>query len=210
MLSTKTRNPLNEYYTKEFSKLRKEAERRHQEHLASSYSKVIKSIIKYPLPIFKKLQIGLLEGVGPNMEKEFERILDKRETEICLQLANGNESEEIYNMTESSQIFSSHMLQSEYSNLNSAPIHHPNNLGKGKKRRIGELGPSATLPPVLRRKPNHCLKGNKSSNWIYLVSLYLAKLHLNQPRVDKTSHIIPMFTLLKDFMGNVIYTYYIY
>jgi len=81
MFKRKCINPLNQSFVDHFTKLKKTAEYRHMKHIALCYAKIISSICKYPLPIVSQPQAMLLEGVGTNMAKIFQELLDQRETE---------------------------------------------------------------------------------------------------------------------------------
>ena len=57
-------NPLNQYYSDKFIKLKRDADMRGMKNQAFCYKRVIGALSKYPMPILCVEQAQFLEGVG--------------------------------------------------------------------------------------------------------------------------------------------------
>jgi len=57
-------NPLNQYFTEKFLKLKKDADLKGMRNQAFCYKRVLAALSKYPLPILCCEQAQYLEGVG--------------------------------------------------------------------------------------------------------------------------------------------------
>ena len=62
--NTKALNPLNQYYSDKFFKLKRDADMRGMKNQAFCYKRVINALAKYPMPVLCVEQAQFLEGVG--------------------------------------------------------------------------------------------------------------------------------------------------
>ncbi len=70
-------NPENQPFVEQFVKLKREAEYRHNRHLALCYMKIVNNLCKYPIPIRNPAQALVIEGVGATIAKKFEDIFQR-------------------------------------------------------------------------------------------------------------------------------------
>jgi hypothetical protein len=75
----KALNPLNQYFTDKFVKLKKDADMRGMKNQAFCYKRVINALGKYPMPVLCVEQAQFLEGVGDTVAQRFAQIIGDRE-----------------------------------------------------------------------------------------------------------------------------------
>lgn len=75
-------NEFNTYFYNQFEKLAKSNRHKNNKHLAIVYRTVSNSIQKYPFPILNLSHAQSLEGVGSNISKIFEKLLDSYKQKI--------------------------------------------------------------------------------------------------------------------------------
>ncbi len=150
MFKKKCSNPLNQSFADHFVSLRKTADFRHMKHIALCYGKIANSISRYPLPILSSSQAALLEGVGTNMCKIFEELLEqRREVHDADQKEEATLSEKL--LTEDAQ--------------------NSRELGK---RKIKQVQGSDERNTKRRKEANIFEDG--AENYLYLVCCYLHSL----------------------------------
>jgi hypothetical protein len=63
-IANKSINPLNQFFTEKFIKLKKDSDLKGMRNQAFCYKRVLAALSKYPLPILCVEQAQYLEGVG--------------------------------------------------------------------------------------------------------------------------------------------------
>jgi len=67
----KALNPLNQFYSERFAKLKKDADAKGLQNQSFCYKRVILALSKYPMPILCVEQAQFLEGVGDTVAQRF-------------------------------------------------------------------------------------------------------------------------------------------
>ena len=75
-------NPLNQYYSDKFFKLKRDADMRGMKNQAFCYKRVINALAKYPMPVLCVEQAQFLEGVGDTVAQRFAQMIGEREKEF--------------------------------------------------------------------------------------------------------------------------------
>ena len=75
-------NPLNQYYSDKFVKIKKDADAKGMKNQSFCYKRVISALSKYPMPILCVEQAQFLEGVGDTVAQRFSQMITEREKEF--------------------------------------------------------------------------------------------------------------------------------
>ena len=75
-------NPLNQYYSNMFQKIKRDADMRGLKNQAFCYKRVLNALSKYPMPVLCLEQAQFLEGVGDTVAIKFQEMIDAREKEF--------------------------------------------------------------------------------------------------------------------------------
>lgn len=75
--TNRSRNPLNQFLVEKFSNLKRMADSKGFKNQSFCYSKILKSLIKYPMPILSLKQMIEIEGIGEKTSYSIMKMIKK-------------------------------------------------------------------------------------------------------------------------------------
>lgn len=92
--TNRSRNPLNQFLVEKFSNLKRIADSRGFKNQSFCYSKILKSLMKYPMPILSLKQMTEIEGIGEKTSYAIIKMIKKNYSDYLEDKNNSNATEE--------------------------------------------------------------------------------------------------------------------
>ena len=93
-VTNRSRNPLNQFLVEKFSNLKRMADSKGFKNQSFCYSKILKSLIKYPMPILSLKQMIEIEGIGEKTSYSIMKMIKKNYSDYLEDKTNTNVVEE--------------------------------------------------------------------------------------------------------------------